>query len=237
MEFFNDHSLSPAMDFLGKLRDKGTALAKSASAAAQAAAAGILDSPGGGVGGGPGGSASSPASGAGAAAAVVAGDSLSERDELAELVRRLRGKLKTVDSRYAALKAERAATLEFLLAKQLLPSPEGGEEERAAAFPVGCLTPELLEKSWATMAAGGASATAAAPAPAPAPPAAADAGEAARLLGIPRALVVHRMDIGDLPCRRIGRNRRATLQDVLALKARLDAQRAALQALDRRAHV
>ena len=58
-----------------------------------------------------------------------------------------------------------------------------------------------------------------------------DASEAARLLGIPRALVVHRMDIGDLPCRRIGRNRRATLQDVLALKARLDAQRAALQAL------
>ena len=58
-----------------------------------------------------------------------------------------------------------------------------------------------------------------------------DASEAARLLGIPSALVVHRMDIGDLPCRRFGRHRRATLQDVLALKARLDAQCAALQAL------
>ena len=34
-----------------------------------------------------------------------------------------------------------------------------------------------------------------------------------------------------LTCRRIGDERVATLQDVLALKARLDAQRAALQAL------
>ena len=58
-----------------------------------------------------------------------------------------------------------------------------------------------------------------------------DASEAARLLGIPPALVVHRMDVGDLSCRRIGDQRVATLQDVLALKARLDAQRAALQAL------
>jgi hypothetical protein len=57
------------------------------------------------------------------------------------------------------------------------------------------------------------------------------ASEAARLLGIPRALVVHRMDIGDLPCRHSGGARLATLQDVLALKARIDAQRAALQAL------
>ena len=57
------------------------------------------------------------------------------------------------------------------------------------------------------------------------------ASEAARLLGIPRALVVHRMDIGDLPCRHSGGARLASLQDVLALKAQIDAQRAALQAL------
>ena len=57
------------------------------------------------------------------------------------------------------------------------------------------------------------------------------ASEAARLLGIPRALVVHRMDIGDLPCHHSGGARLASLQDVLALKARIDAQRAALQAL------
>ena len=55
--------------------------------------------------------------------------------------------------------------------------------------------------------------------------------EAARLLGLPRALVVHRMNMGDLPCRQTGRHRRATLRDVLALKARMDAQRTALQAL------
>ncbi len=57
------------------------------------------------------------------------------------------------------------------------------------------------------------------------------ASEAARLLGIPRALVVHRMDIGDLPSHHSGGARLASLQDVLALKARIDAQRAALQAL------
>ncbi len=39
------------------------------------------------------------------------------------------------------------------------------------------------------------------------------------------------MDIGDLPCHHSGGARIATLQDVLALKARIDAQRAALQAL------
>lgn len=55
--------------------------------------------------------------------------------------------------------------------------------------------------------------------------------DAAEILGISRPLVVHRMDIGDLPFRYVGKHRRARLKDVLALKARIDAQRAAMEAL------
>jgi hypothetical protein len=55
--------------------------------------------------------------------------------------------------------------------------------------------------------------------------------DAASILGVSRPLVVHRMDVGDLPFRYVGNHRRTTLRDVLALKARLDAQRAAMDAL------
>ncbi len=55
--------------------------------------------------------------------------------------------------------------------------------------------------------------------------------EAAVILGVSRPLVVHRMDIGDLPFRYVGKHRRTRLADVLALKAKLDEQRSALQAL------
>ena len=55
--------------------------------------------------------------------------------------------------------------------------------------------------------------------------------DAASILGVSRPLVVHRMDIGDLPFRYVGKHRRATLRDVLALKTRSDAQRAAMEAL------
>lgn len=55
--------------------------------------------------------------------------------------------------------------------------------------------------------------------------------EASVILGISRPLVVHRMDIGDLPFRYVGKHRRALLKDVLALKARLDVQRAAMKDL------
>lgn len=55
--------------------------------------------------------------------------------------------------------------------------------------------------------------------------------EASSILGISRPLVVLRMDRGDLPFRYVGKHRRALLKDVLALKARLDAQRSALEAL------
>ena len=55
--------------------------------------------------------------------------------------------------------------------------------------------------------------------------------EAATVLGISRPLVVHRMDIGDLPFRYVGKHRRALLKDVLALKDRLDARQKALDAL------
>ena len=55
--------------------------------------------------------------------------------------------------------------------------------------------------------------------------------DAASVLGMSRPLVVHRMDVGDLPFRYIGRHRRAKLKDVLALKSKVDAQRAALEAL------
>ena len=55
--------------------------------------------------------------------------------------------------------------------------------------------------------------------------------DAADILGISRPLVVHRMDIGDLAFRYVGKHRRTKLKDVLALKAKLDAQRAAIEAL------
>lgn len=55
--------------------------------------------------------------------------------------------------------------------------------------------------------------------------------DAADILGISRPLVVHRMDIGDLPFRYVGKHRRTKLKDVLALKARIDAQQAAMEAL------
>ena len=55
--------------------------------------------------------------------------------------------------------------------------------------------------------------------------------DAAAILGVSRPLVVHRMDVGDLPFRYVGKHRRARLTDVLALKARIDKQQAALDAL------
>src|SRR5262245_1914838 len=55
--------------------------------------------------------------------------------------------------------------------------------------------------------------------------------DAAGILGISRPLVVHRMDVGDLPFRYVGKHRRAKLKDVLALKANMDAQRKTMEAL------
>ncbi len=55
--------------------------------------------------------------------------------------------------------------------------------------------------------------------------------DASAILGISRPLVVHRMDIGDLPFRYVGKHRRASLKDVLALKAKLDARQKAMDAL------
>jgi hypothetical protein len=55
--------------------------------------------------------------------------------------------------------------------------------------------------------------------------------DAAGIIGISRPLVVHRMDVGDLPFRYVGKHRRTKLKDVLALKARMDAQRKAMEAL------
>lgn len=55
--------------------------------------------------------------------------------------------------------------------------------------------------------------------------------DAADILGISRPLVVHRMDVGDLPFRYVGKHRRTKLKDVLALKTRLESQQAAMEAL------
>jgi hypothetical protein len=55
--------------------------------------------------------------------------------------------------------------------------------------------------------------------------------DAAGILGISRPLVVHRMDVGDLPFRYVGKHRRAKLRDILSLKAKIDAQQAAMEAL------
>jgi hypothetical protein len=51
------------------------------------------------------------------------------------------------------------------------------------------------------------------------------------ILGVSRPLVVLRMDRGDLPFRYVGKHRRASLGDVLALKAKLDARQKTLDAL------
>jgi hypothetical protein len=55
--------------------------------------------------------------------------------------------------------------------------------------------------------------------------------DAAGILGISRPLVVHRMDIGDLAFRYVGKHRRTKLKDVLAMKTKIDAQQAAMRAL------
>ena len=55
--------------------------------------------------------------------------------------------------------------------------------------------------------------------------------DAAEILGISRPLVVHRMDMGDLPFRYVGKHRRTKLKDVLALKTKIDAQQAVMEAL------
>ena len=55
--------------------------------------------------------------------------------------------------------------------------------------------------------------------------------DAADILGISRPLVVHRMDIGDLPFRYVGKHRRTKLKDVLLLKTKIDTQQAAMEAL------
>lgn len=55
--------------------------------------------------------------------------------------------------------------------------------------------------------------------------------DAAGILGISRPTVVHRMDIGDLPFRYVGKHRRAKLKHILALKRKIDAQQAAMTAL------
>ena len=55
--------------------------------------------------------------------------------------------------------------------------------------------------------------------------------DAAAILGMSRPLVVHRMEVGDLPFHYVGSHRRARLRDVLALKAKVEQQNAALAAL------
>ena len=55
--------------------------------------------------------------------------------------------------------------------------------------------------------------------------------DAASILGVSRPLVVHRMYVGDLPFRYIGKHRRTTLRDVLSLKTKIDVQRSAMEAL------
>jgi hypothetical protein len=55
--------------------------------------------------------------------------------------------------------------------------------------------------------------------------------DAADILGISRPLVVHCMNIGDLPFRYVGKHRRTKLKDVLTLKVQIDAQQAAMEAL------
>jgi hypothetical protein len=54
---------------------------------------------------------------------------------------------------------------------------------------------------------------------------------AASVLGMSRPLVVHRMNVGDLPYRHVGKHRRTRLKDVLTLKEKIDTQQKALDAL------
>ncbi len=53
----------------------------------------------------------------------------------------------------------------------------------------------------------------------------------AAIPGMSRPLVVHRMEVGDLPFHHVGKHRLAKLNNVLALKERIDGQRAAPAAL------
>ncbi len=55
--------------------------------------------------------------------------------------------------------------------------------------------------------------------------------DAAAILGMSRPLVVHRMEVGDLPFHYVGKHRRSKLRDVLAFKERIDGQCAVLAAL------
>jgi hypothetical protein len=55
--------------------------------------------------------------------------------------------------------------------------------------------------------------------------------QAAKILKIALPLVMHRMDVGDLPYRYVGAGRRTTMQAVLALKVTLDEQQNTLKAL------
>ena len=55
--------------------------------------------------------------------------------------------------------------------------------------------------------------------------------DASLILGVSRPLVRRRMDLGDLPFRRVGAHRRIRLADVLALKQREGRTRAALEEL------
>lgn len=55
--------------------------------------------------------------------------------------------------------------------------------------------------------------------------------DASEILGISRPLVVLRMDRGELPFRYVGKHRRASLKDILALKVKLDMRQKALDAL------
>ncbi len=55
--------------------------------------------------------------------------------------------------------------------------------------------------------------------------------QAAEILRIAPSLVMHRMDVGDLPYRDVGTQRCTTMQAVLALKATLDERQNALKAL------
>jgi excisionase family DNA binding protein len=55
--------------------------------------------------------------------------------------------------------------------------------------------------------------------------------DAATILGISRPLVRRRMDLGELPFRRVGSHRRVRMSDVLALKAREAPIRSALAEL------
>jgi hypothetical protein len=58
-----------------------------------------------------------------------------------------------------------------------------------------------------------------------------DLDQAAKILDMACALVVHRMNTGDLPFHCVDGHRRATLKDVLEFKTKVDAQRAAMKEL------